>query len=630
MKINKMLLIGFLIVSLVVSAFAFDPPPADQDTIFIEGGPINEGTIESVIGGDISEDSTRVNPNRVYVLEGGTVHWFNKGFDFKTAEGVDGTLHIVGEPGAKKPILQPAAVAGEGPGQNNIDGSLHFDNIYFRAKPTNNVAGQYYYWWGEGHNDDLILENSVFEYANGPFFRWNGHTGELDIFVENCYFRNVGDGEDQDWWDSRAFEAKVPVDTFSMENNTVHNAHLTLLLQHYKIEYQYINHNTFINSVKYVFQNPYVKEGYMTNNIFVNCNWAGEDENVKKSGQDPDGLFTGIVNVDTIKEGQTTENVDYGPRYEIDNYKWYVSNNVHWVDPLLDPYYNGEYNDQYDDAPVSNIDWGFGKPSPIENTPPIWMNSRTKQLFNDHDAMFADKNYVHETETEVDPQLNTPAIASEAVRDSMVLFNQIAWGALSYSTKFSEGASLGSTPWSVGDPSQDATKYPGVGTNDADVENVSIYEPHQLPEDWSYNADLTSTIDGKPLGSLQWYPDEMESYDSESAKEAVYAGWEARNTKVDNGNSEANSFKLEQNYPNPFNPVTNIKYTLDQPGKVKLTIYNILGEKVKTLINGQSPASNSVKWNATNSAGEKVSSGIYLYKLETENHVTMKKMMLLK
>ena len=627
MKKKGLLIVGFLVISLVVSAFAFDPPPASQDTIFIEGGPENEGTFETVIANDINEDSTRVNPNRVYVLEGGTVHWYNKGFDFKTAEGVNGTLHIVGEPGKKKPFLQPSSVEGAVPSTNNIDANLHFKNIYFRTKTTDNQEGQYYPWWVEGHNDDLIIENSVFEYGNGPFVRCNGHTGQLDIFITNSYFRNIGNGDDQDWWDGRAFEAKVPMDTVYMENNTVHNGHLTLLMQHYKIEFYYMNHNTFVNSVKYLTNDPYIREGYITNNIFVNVNWAGEDINVKNSGQDPDGLFTGIVNLDTIKATETIDSIRHD-RYKLENVKMYVSNNVHWFNPLLDPYYNGEYNDSTLSAPISNINWGYGKPNTIKNVPSKWMNSRTQQLFNDYEAIFAEKNYVEGTDTEVNPKLNTPGIASEAVRDSMVLFNQIAWGSTKWSTLGKK--SLNSTPWNLGPPDRDATQYPGIGTNDADPENIGIYEPHQLPEDFSYNANLTSTIDNYHLGSLQWYPNEMESYDPEAAMAAVKSGWQTKGTSVDNSNSDATEFELQQNYPNPFNPVTNIQYTLDQPGKVKLTIYNILGEKVKTLVNGQSPASNSVKWNATNSAGKKVSSGIYLYKLETENHVTMKKMMLLK
>ena len=88
---------------------------------------------------------------------------------------------------------------------------------------------------------------------------------------------------------------------------------------------------------------------------------------------------------------------------------------------------------------------------------------------------------------------------------------------------------------------------------------------------------------------------------------------------------------LEGNYPNPFNPTTNIRYNLTEPAHVKLTVYNTLGQKVKTLVNGfQSAGAQTVTWNATNQAGQPVSAGIYLYKLEAAGQVKIMKMALTK
>ena len=90
-------------------------------------------------------------------------------------------------------------------------------------------------------------------------------------------------------------------------------------------------------------------------------------------------------------------------------------------------------------------------------------------------------------------------------------------------------------------------------------------------------------------------------------------------------------FKLHQNYPNPFNPFTTIKYELPKPSDVVLKIYNILGQEVKTLVNSPKPAGYfQVLWDGTNFYGVRVSSGMYIYRIQVENFVSVKKMVLLK
>jgi hypothetical protein len=86
------------------------------------------------------------------------------------------------------------------------------------------------------------------------------------------------------------------------------------------------------------------------------------------------------------------------------------------------------------------------------------------------------------------------------------------------------------------------------------------------------------------------------------------------------------TFNLEQNYPNPFNPSTSIKYSLAEAGNVRLSVYNTVGEEVAVLVNGFSQAGSfEVNFDASN-----LSTGVYLYKLQSANSVQTKKMMLLK
>ncbi len=86
------------------------------------------------------------------------------------------------------------------------------------------------------------------------------------------------------------------------------------------------------------------------------------------------------------------------------------------------------------------------------------------------------------------------------------------------------------------------------------------------------------------------------------------------------------SFELSQNFPNPFNPSTTIRYSLPEAGFVKLVVYNMLGQEVETLINGfRNAGTYNIQWNASHLA-----SGIYIYRLQSDNFVEMKKMILMK
>jgi hypothetical protein len=89
--------------------------------------------------------------------------------------------------------------------------------------------------------------------------------------------------------------------------------------------------------------------------------------------------------------------------------------------------------------------------------------------------------------------------------------------------------------------------------------------------------------------------------------------------------------RLEQNYPNPFNPTTSIKFSLKKSSDVALKIYNSAGQLVKTLVDGKKEADYyDVQWNGVDEVGKPVSSGIYFYRLETDDFSQTKSMILLK
>ena len=90
-------------------------------------------------------------------------------------------------------------------------------------------------------------------------------------------------------------------------------------------------------------------------------------------------------------------------------------------------------------------------------------------------------------------------------------------------------------------------------------------------------------------------------------------------------------FALRQNYPNPFNPSTRIDYELPITSQVKISVYNVYGQLIRTLFEGEQSAGRyTVSWGGANAVGNRVSSGVYLVRMEVERFVGVKKMLLTK
>ena len=91
------------------------------------------------------------------------------------------------------------------------------------------------------------------------------------------------------------------------------------------------------------------------------------------------------------------------------------------------------------------------------------------------------------------------------------------------------------------------------------------------------------------------------------------------------------NYTLHQNYPNPFNPITSLRYDLPNDGLVNITVFDMMGRIVKTLVNGyQTAGFKSIQWNATNDKNEPVSAGLYLYAIQAGKFRQTKKMVMLK
>ena len=103
-------------------------------------------------------------------------------------------------------------------------------------------------------------------------------------------------------------------------------------------------------------------------------------------------------------------------------------------------------------------------------------------------------------------------------------------------------------------------------------------------------------------------------------------------TGVDDGQTALpRTVALDQNFPNPFNPQTTIRFTVPSTAQAELAVYNVCGQKVRTLFDGVAGAGeNSVVWDGADDSGSLVASGVYFYRLTTDEETISRTMVLLK
>jgi hypothetical protein len=178
-------------------------------------------------------------------------------------------------------------------------------------------------------------------------------------------------------------------------------------------------------------------------------------------------------------------------------------------------------------------------------------------------------------------------------------------------------------------------KVPGVGYIDSLIDGEIIYTFH--------SAYDTSASDGKPV-AFRYLGDDyrviffdfpLYFIQETQATQLLHQALDDLEVSTDVAAEEEteipSSFALGQNHPNPFNSKTAIEYSLPEESQVKIAIYNILGQKVKTLLDGTETAGHKrFIWDGENEKGKAVSSGIYFYRMETEEFVHTKKMLFLK
>jgi hypothetical protein len=587
-----------------------------QGILIIEGGASNAGLLETTINGDTTATGERVNPNRIYELK---VNDFYIQHSAVNVNNPTGTITIRGQQGGSKPVILKQPLNEVNIGTNEINSSLTFKNIQFHNQETDGVTP----WVAFNINGDdrtLIVEDCLIENCAGMIFNMNNVLEGAKVEIRNSYFRDFHDfGQ---WWAGRIVQAKVPIDNFIFENNTVTGAGLTVLGQNCLFEYAVINHNTFINNRKYPFLNQYWKEVYFTNNLFINANMVGEDhENVATGGQDPDALLHGIIGVDTIENTIAIQskflNADSTLTDEVDDLSdiiFYAADNVVVYTSTLDSYYNGDLSPDWDDAPSSYLTWGgVTGPFKVANVPGIWKNSRTETLINEYSNIKEENNSIYAISA-ADLGIGTDPLPQDAA-DAFTQWNRNQWGVPGVDAPTSDVW----LAYQFGD--YDPTTVPGIETETAAAGSGGITKISDVIEDFSYSLDLTSVSDGLRIGALHW---DDETYDGVASIQAVK---NAYNGIFDSTKelADAEDFDLN-NVPNPFNQSTIISFNLKENTEVSLAVFDISGRLVKTLIN----TSLNAGQHRVEFSSDAHASGTYFYRLTTDRYIANQKMVLVK
>ena len=161
-----------------------------------------------------------------------------------------------------------------------------------------------------------------------------------------------------------------------------------------------------------------------------------------------------------------------------------------------------------------------------------------------------------------------------------------------------------------------------------------IYDTTSTSVPITYQEILEGVFEGSPVnGATVRFnvkaTDGIDTVDVTGENRVIYVNrYEYLSTE---GEGVPVEFALHDNYPNPFNPTTTLRFDLPEVSNISLTIYNMLGQKIKTYDMQSTPAGHhALKWNATNDYGDPVGAGVYLYQLQSKDFVKTRKMVLLK
>ncbi len=668
-----------LLTCLAISCAASAQVRISGDTSYISGSDFAGngiiGEMDSTIDNDTLSNGARKNPNAVYALYEGQCYYQITPIYYNNPTG---TLTIVGVPDPKnpsaktKPIIliisadplpvEIGSAINIGGAVNEVYGSIKLVNIYYQTKQMSGQMVNELFYCGTANKlpQSLTIDNCLFEFCNIDIFDCTNETGAIGgwpygakFFITNSYFRNMF--EPSQWWGSRVFQCKHPIDTLWVENCTVTTGGLTFLQQYELTDFAYFNHNTIINNKKYWLLSPYHRNFFVTNNIFVNQNWVGEDTNVAEENDVYNGQWKSTIIIDSINDGEYAlvqpkyegspgDSTGYSPLLALNKMQVYISNNINFDDPLITSGYytnsayvlsdTGSPPEAWGPGLPSYLDWFYPGVHKVENIPGEWENANTQAILAAHTPAHGGGMIEEYT---IRPSTSPISYGmTAAVVTAMAQWNQNQYMDPRFT---SPTPALTTTPYIYGD--YNPQTLPGIvgGVKTDGIANTTTIGPNDqigitkftdLTENFSQSS-VVSTNDGFPVGSLIWNDAQNAAYAVAHATElakiflAYYSG--APPVAVKPEPVVATVFSLAQNYPDPFNPSTTIQFAIPSNGRAVLKVFNVLGQEVATLFDAETTAgtNHQVQFNASNLA-----SGIYFSRLEFGGKMQVKKMLLLK
>lgn len=562
-----------------------------------DDGVGNVGVLETLINTDVDANGKRLNPNRIYQLSAGAMYFMATGINFGSNGDTLATINIVGAEGGTKPMILRDPAEGSF-SLMDVYGNINVENVYISALNfTNGEGGTIFNM--RTTNVRITLDGIITENAQrGTIINNRDVRGYCSMYIKNCYFRD--NSQLGNSWNHSVFtrgDNGEQIDTLWVENTTVANAGMPFFGKNNPTNFFFFNHNTIINTTKYPIWMERFKEAYITNNMFINCNYEGECQSTWETQLVGDGIMSGILNVDTVEADMWFD----GKAPAQEDVIYYASNNLSFYSPYLQKYYEGGYNDVAD-YPISNRTWGPGVEGtdlPIQVYAPLDMfNERALGLVAAYPKMVVEDNMDKTT----DPMLKTKSIRDQAAGDEFAKFIRLNYGV-------GTDADYNKAVMWFGDGNPQTIPGLSGGVPSEDSEFAGMKDVTELPEDFSYDADITSKIDGNHLGALSWYPSELANYDSKEALATVRAKYGVA-TPVNDVLSSSSS-ALAKIYPNPVNDILNIS---SESNLKTARLYDIAGKMLKE-INLNSSSSQVINIADLNK-------GVYMLKVETVNGAT--------
>lgn len=436
------------------------------------------------------------------------------------------------------------------------------------------------------------------------------NTDSASTYITNCLLMQHGQPTslfDGFMWQ---YNGVIGLDTLYVENNTFVDIGLNFYLANNDFQrggkgldnFLWFNHNTILFGKSDLMNVYYTNSLFFTNNLLWHYGFHPYTNSpsiwfYNYGDIGPGNTVASLVKADTMKVDSVNHEALPSQR------KCFVEYNYNYRDPKIE------------EIIQLGLDSGFVSYL-LHLIPPAEMadSSREARIFAD-DANFP--NFKAGNNIEDQPNTN-PMFNDQMIYQ--LTDSAIVWA------KYSAQNFWGFSPGSYPSPENWPYYY---YQKDAELGNPTTWP--RFDGSYTNSQLLSASIEKLPLGDLNWFPDKKAIWEAnkDDVMEHILNLNESQIdvTSIRRDNHQIpNKFDLSQNYPNPFNPSTEIKYSITKQGKVSLEVYNLLGQKVATIVNEtQNPGNYTINFDAS-----KLASGVYVYRIQSDNRSLAKKMVLIK